>query len=105
MHKGSENLLDNPQITLNLLTFNNLQNHLIFGVFSTRPEVDDLEANYRRLVVKNISTTHHSFQLPLPVQPQRRRGHYQTSRRRKQDIKKATHLFSVIAPYHIDFFL
>lgn len=89
MHKGSENLLDNPQITLNLLTFNDLQNHLIFGVFSTRPEVDDLEANYRRLVVKNISNTHHSFQVPLPVQLQRRWVHHQTSRWRKQDIKKS----------------
>ena len=74
MHKGSENVLNNPQIILNLLTFNNLQNYLIFGVFSTRPEVDDLEANYRGLVVKNISTTHHSFQVPLPAQLQRRAG-------------------------------
>lgn len=105
MHKGSETLLNNLQIILNLLTFNNLQKYLIFGVFSTRPEVDDLEANYRRLVVKNISTTHHSFQVPLPAQLQRRWVHHQTSRWRKQDIKKAIHLCSVIAPYHIDFFL
>lgn len=88
MHKGSENVLNSPQIFLNLLTFNNLQNYLIFGVFSTRPEVDDLEANYRRLVVKNISTIHHSFQVPLPAQLQRRAGASSNEQMEKTRHKK-----------------
>ncbi|MFQ9996986.1 MAG: hypothetical protein ACLRV7_07925 [Hoylesella buccalis] len=86
--KGIKNRLNKRQLILKLLVFNQLKTRFIFGVFSLTVEVDDLEANYRRLVVKNISTIHHSFQVPLPAQLQRRAGASSNEQMEKTRHKK-----------------